>query len=179
MARATTTTRDVLRALRLYHASENGQRHRWAFLTEVRVGINAMAADRHYARALAKVGADSDWDPRDHADARLDAIALHAEKDWSIVYEVKVDPQDLKRELADSSKRAPALALSNEYFIAAPEGLVEDPDDLPDECGLIEVYAKARGTFTNYHARITRLAPHREIEPLPRAFWMSIALKAS
>jgi hypothetical protein len=54
------------------------------------------------------------------------------------VYEVKVSKSDFTKEIRYPAKRRQALLYSNEYYFAAPKGMI-DPVKIPPETGLIEV----------------------------------------
>ena len=59
-------------------------------------------------------------------------------------YEVKVSRADFLRDLKDADrKHRGALAYSNEFFYAAPAGLIE-PGELPAWAGLLEIDAEDR-----------------------------------
>jgi len=51
-------------------------------------------------------------------------------------YEIKISREDFQRELADPEKRRRAMRIADFFFFAVPEGLVQ-PDEVPEECGLI------------------------------------------
>ncbi len=55
-----------------------------------------------------------------------------------VAYEIKVSRGDFKRELTHPDKRTPSILVSNEFYFAAPRGLIK-PDELPEGCGLVEV----------------------------------------
>ena len=50
--------------------------------------------------------------------------------------EVKVDRADFERELKHPEKRARAMAIADQFYFAAPDGLIE-PEEIPDDCGLM------------------------------------------
>lgn len=134
------TSTDVLNALRLRH----DQPH-WTFLEELPLG---------------DVG---NW-------RIIDAFALsyrYSDHYRRVAYEIKVSRSDFARELADPSKRAPALAVSNQFFFAAPKGLIR-PEELPPECGLIEVNGEGR-------ARVRVQSPFREQKMVPAALLALVA----
>ncbi len=56
----------------------------------------------------------------------------------SIAYEIKVTRSDFKRELANPKKRHGAMEISNRFYFVAPIGLIQ-PDELPADCGLVEI----------------------------------------
>lgn len=173
-----------MRALRNRYAKHYlpGDRNRWALIEELHVGPHHMTAERRQARADHQLGAETDWDPRDHTTARIDAWAMHLEQDLTHAFEIKVDVADFKRELADPEKRRPAMLLANQFYFVAPKGLIS-ADDIPEECGLLEVeqVRKRNSTFADYRivTPAAKRAPWREIEDLPRHFIASIALRAS
>lgn len=57
----------------------------------------------------------------------------------AIAYEVKVSRSDFARELANPTKREAAMAVSNQFYFAAPRGLIA-PVEVPEGCGLVEVH---------------------------------------
>ena len=77
-----------------------------------------------------------------YAEKRLDGFAMHywPSHGWErTAYEVKISRSDLLRELKDPKKRRPALAVSNFFYFVTTPGLAK-VDEIPPECGLIEVY---------------------------------------
>jgi hypothetical protein len=88
---------------------------------------------------------------------RLDAWSIHF---WSpgeiIAFEVKVSRADFKHELEQPEKRAFALSVSTHFYFAVPAKLVQ-PEEVPEECGLIWVYEGGRTS-----AR--KAAPQRKTE---------------
>lgn len=83
--------------------------------------------------------------------------------------EIKVNRSDFVKELKNPFKRDSALRLCNEFYFAAPAGLIS-VQDLPKECGLIEV---AEGK-----ARFVEEAEFREINPATWPFVASLARRA-
>lgn len=112
------TAGDVLTALRKRHPRST----QWVFLTEVAFATGFGKGSDNHIDAMAF----NCW-----PSAGLDRIA----------YEVKVSREDYKRELKDPGKRQNAVEHSNHFFFAAPAGLI-DVEDLPIDCGLIEVNEK-------------------------------------
>ena len=86
------------------------------------------------------------------------------------VYEIKISRGDWRREMNEPRKRMEALAKSNTFYFAAPKGMIR-LDELPEECGLIEVDGD--------RARIRRKAPWRECEQPGWNFFLTIARRAS
>lgn len=102
----------------------------------------------------------------------LDAWAMRSDLAAGVscvAYEVKTRKGDVYQELARPEKRAPALEISNEYYIVAPAGLVV-ADRLPAEVGLVSVVDGNRLT-------ITKRAEWREIAPT--APWTLVAAVGS
>lgn len=132
-------TRAIMAALRDRHQGE------WAFFAELRIGTG--------------YGKD--------AEQRLDAWAMNLWPSSSfrrVTYEIKISRGDFLRELREPLKRRAGLLVSNEFYFAAPKGLIT-VDSLPPECGLVEV----DGAHT---ARVVRSAPWRDTSP---ASWRFVA----
>lgn len=171
--------------IRARHVVNALRRHRytpmeWAFIQELWVGPGRTKPERRHAEHLHKFGADTDWDPTDNYDSIVDVWTMHKHRDIHVAIEIKIDPADFERELTDPDKRAPAMAVSNLFYFAAPHGLI-DPDELPDGCGLIEVdtFKRPNSTLANYCCSETVKPEWRDIEPFPRSFIASLALRAS
>lgn len=86
----------------------------------------------------------------------IDAFALNC---WPskhfqrVAYEVKVNRGDFLAELKNPDKREPFLRYSNLFYFVAPVGLIK-PEEVPDECGLIEIHGDAFWKIkTNAHWR--------------------------
>lgn len=140
-------SQDILDALRALHPAEQ-----WAFFRELRIGTG--------------YGKDSDQ--------RLDAWAIHffpSEHCKRVAYEVKVSRSDFRREVRAPLKRRWALLLSNEFYFAAPAGLIK-PDELPPEAGLVELDAP--------DGRVRRVvaAPWRDTPPPTYRFLAGICRRA-
>ncbi len=69
---------------------------------------------------------------------RVDALVLGRGNETAIFAEVKVSRQDFTHELDDTDKRQMALDLGSQYYFAAQVGLIK-PDEIPPECGLLEM----------------------------------------
>lgn len=109
------TTADVIDALRRLHPTRDGQ---WCFIDELRLGVG-------YSKAT--------------CEQRIDAFATHCWTPYErVAYEVKVSRGDFLKEMKKPRKRARGLLLSNEFFFAAPAGIIK-PEEVPPECGLYEV----------------------------------------
>lgn len=104
------------------------------------------------------------------SEQRLDAWAISL---WSskgslgkFTYEIKVSRADWLKELRSPNKRRIGLMLSSRFYFAAPVGVIK-PNEVPPECGLIELHADK--------ATKTIVAPHRDCLPPPWCFLASIA----
>jgi hypothetical protein len=105
----------------------------WVYLEEVRLGT----------------GYEGFFLPGHHvainAEQRIDGFAINCykSKSWRrIAIEIKISRGDFLKEIKNPDKRIGAMMLSNQFYFAAPEGLIK-VDELPEDCGLIEV----RGDF--------------------------------
>jgi hypothetical protein len=88
-----------------------------------------------------------------------------------IAYEVKVNRGDFLAELKNPDKREPFLRYSNRFYFVAPVGLIK-PEEVPDECGLIEIHGDA-------FWKIKKIAPWRASEKPTWSFMASIARNLS
>jgi len=125
----------------------------WALLYEVRLGTGYVRPWRN-----------------ENFEQRMDAFAINCypSKDLvRIAFEIKVSRSDYLREIRNPQKRQGALELSNQFYIVAPPGIVRD--DLPDDCGYIEVTDKARVKIP---------APTRDIPDPPMRFVASLVRHA-
>jgi hypothetical protein len=131
------TASDIIEALKKRHPPRE-----WAFFPELRVGTG------YQTKRLAKLGINPEQ--------RLDAFALNlypSKEHMRIVYEIKVSRSDFQHEIKNPMKRKQGLELSNEFYFVTPVGLVR-PEEIPEECGLIEVH-------DNLTSRIKVRAPKR------------------
>ncbi len=116
---------------RALHASKT----EWMFLRELRVGTG------HRGQAL----------------QRLDAFALNClpyQAMRRICYEIKVSRADFKAELKNPLKKRVGMRYSNEFYFVTPGGLLE-PEEVPIECGLIEI---GNATFDEWRILMKRQA---------------------
>lgn len=128
---------DVLKALQTRYSPPE-----WAFFKELRVGTGFKG-----------YSLDREWG---NPEQRIDAWVINcwpSQEFKRLAFEVKISRSDFLKELAEPTKRQVALKFSNEFYFAAPAGLIKS-DELPEECGLIEVYEDGR-------TRIRRRAPTR------------------
>lgn len=168
--------RDVVRALDRRHTRVGMQRHQWAFVTELRVGVRR---PEYSSREVHLAISPETYDPREDYDTRIDAFAMRVDRPHTVAYEVKVNRQDFLEEVANPGKRMPAMSLSNELYFAAPGGLIQ-PEEVPEDCGLIECYnVKRNGMSAGTITRIVVPAPWRQIDELPWTFIASLAMRAS
>jgi hypothetical protein len=77
------------------------------------------------------------WKGSNYIDAYVIAV-WPSERNKRIAYEIKCSRQDFLNEIKRPVKRRPALYFSNEYYFVTPKGLIK-PEELPIECGLMEV----------------------------------------
>lgn len=71
----------------------------------------------------------------------IDAFAMNCWPSTGYVrtaYEIKVSRGDFLREIKNPTKRLLAMNYSHYFFFAAPEGLLR-ADEMPEDCGLVEV----------------------------------------
>ncbi len=83
-------------------------------------------------------------------------------------YEVKISRSDFLREMKDPDKRAWAMEVCNEFWFAAPSGVIQ-PGELPDGCGLLIVTQKGGGL------RTIKVAPQRDVRDLDMREMAAIA----
>ncbi len=55
-----------------------------------------------------------------------------------IALELKRARSNFLQELREPEKRAPVMKMVNEFYYVAPKGMIK-PDEVPDDCGLIEI----------------------------------------
>ena len=137
------------------------QAREWAFFSELRVGTGYAMHKHRKGSALS-------------VEQRIDAWAMSlwpSKKFVRIAYEIKVSKSDFKREIEDPEKRQAALLLSNMFYFATPAGLVQK-EDIPQECGLVEVWEDGK-------IDVVVRSPFRVIDPPPLSFLASIARRAT
>jgi hypothetical protein len=137
------TADDIYRALRIKYSDTK----HWIYLEELRIGTG-------YGKS---------------AEQSFDAWVMSAYPSDSMVkiaFEVKVSRSDFIKEIKKPLKRRWALRYSNKFYFAAPEGMIK-PEELPLECGLMELH----GDFMNTKVD----APWRESFPPSWGMIASIA----
>jgi hypothetical protein len=83
------------------------------------------------------------------------AFNLWRSRGWkAVAHEIKVSRGDFLSEVRSAKKRAQALRCSDEFYFVTPAGLVH-PDEVPPECGLMEVQKGGR-------VYVVRKAPKRD-----------------
>lgn len=153
--------RDVVKALEKRHGADHSATtgREWAFFEELRAGTGYGTYD--YEK--------KEKEPNS-PEQRFDAFAINlfpSKKHERIVYEVKVSRADFLNEIKNPEKRQQALSLSNYFYFAVPKGLVS-VDEIPEECGLIEVDEDLK-------SRIKKKAPYRDTGEPTWQFVSSIA----
>ena len=128
------TAADIIEMLKKKYSAN---RDEWVFFSEMRCGTGY----------------------KKDAERRIDFWALNCWKGHQrIAYEIKVSRQDFLKELKDPKKRRMALLFSNEFYFIAPKGLIK-VEELPPECGLIEV------SWANNQSEIDKLESDHKTFP--------------
>lgn len=109
-----------------------------------------------------------------HQQQYMDGYALNlwpSRKIIAVAFEIKVYRSDFLKELKNPQKREFALQVANEFCFVTPPGLVS-VDEVPKECGLIEVHGDL---IEGYTLKTLKKAEHRTIVNPPWWFVTSIA----
>lgn len=149
---------EVVTALRKWHGP-NGRE--WAFFAELRAGTG-YTAYRNKRQGLY------------NREQRFDAWALNLWPSKNMLrrcFEIKVSRSDFLHEIKHPEKRQAGLLVSNEFYFAVPQGLVQ-LDEIPAEAGLVEI--GEAGTLL-----VRKKAPYRTADDLPMAIIASIARRAA
>lgn len=110
----------------------------WAFVTELRTGTGYGG---HWVKYV-----------------DLFAINCYPSKaNHKIAFEIKTSRSDFLSEIKKPLKRHPALMISNQFYFAAPKGMLKT-EEIPQEAGLIEI-----GTESKLVIKLA--APMREAYP--------------
>jgi hypothetical protein len=135
----------------------------WAFFKELRTGTGYNWSGYVQGNRVNK-----------NVERRLDAFAFHL---WPsggyrpTGFEVKVSRSDFLHDLKQPAKRARYLALCQYFYYVVPSGLVQ-PEEVPEEAGLLWVYESGRIKTVKY-------PPLRDI-PLPEwDFFAAICRRCS
>ena len=79
---------------------------------------------------------------------------LHAVDNYEItIFEFKVSRSDFLHELKNPHKREAAIHLSNKFYFVTANNIVDDPDEIPEDCGWM--------VFKNGKVEILKEAPLR------------------
>ena len=108
------TSKQIIELLRKKH------QHPWCFFDECKTGT-----------AFKKISR-----------TRIDAWTINtypSSKHHKIAYEIKVNRQDFLNELKTPNKRKESLKLSNQFYFICSIGVVKLLEEIPEECGYIEV----------------------------------------
>jgi len=119
----------------------------WAVVRELRAGVG-------YSRGV---------------DRRIDVVAFNCwpSKGWHrLAFEVKRTRQDFKREIENPKKRKWVEENFHQTYFVTPHGLVQK-DEIPESWGLMTA------TKAGDKLRVTKVATHREIGPLPETVALS------
>ncbi len=150
------TSSDILMRLK----KEFNDTRQWAFFKELRVGTGYREWDQ--------VGCC--YDPN-NPEQRIDAWVINcypSKKYEKIAFEVKISRNDFLNEIKNLNKRKQALLLSNRFYFAAPKGLI-NPQELPEECGLVEIEEG------KVYCEWIKKAPWRDVEEPTWRFLASLA----
>lgn len=95
---------------------------------------------------------------RGYQDTIVDALAIQHARGPNLVriFEIKVSRSDFLSELKKPRKRINAMELANDFYFAAPVGIIKE-EEIPEGCGLVEVH-KGGKVF------VTLEAPHSASE---------------
>lgn len=143
--------------LKKNHPAEAG----WIFLTEVRTGTGFSSTS----------GCDLD------SFRSIDAFAIQTWRSKNycrVAYEIKTSRADWLNEIRDCRKRTHAYFLSNKFYFAVSEGVVDpDKDKIRnlDGCGVIEI--REEGSLN-----VLQIAKHRSAWPMPDHFVAALLRKA-
>ena len=127
-------------------------RSQWAFIVELRTGTG-----------------HGHW-----SDKYIDLFAINcypSKGNHKIAFEIKTSRSDFLREMKKPLKRHPALMISNQFYFAAPKGMLKH-EEIPQEAGLVEV-------GTEGAVVITVAAPVREAYPPTWPLVASIARRVN
>jgi hypothetical protein len=163
--------RHVRTALRNRHRTSMSKLPEWCYFEELAIG-SAWRGNRSLRKEVAARSDGYEFDITE-AGQRIDGFAIaryESAKARRIAYEIKVSRGDFLAEMKDPDKRVAALRVSNEFYFVAPKGLIQ-PQEIPAECGLIEVDDQGR-------TRIRVKAPWRDAE-ITAALLLAVARKVA
>ncbi len=95
---------------------------------------------------------------RGYQDTIVDALAIQHARGPSLVrvFEIKVSRGDFLTELKNPRKRINAMELANDFYFAAPVGVIKEKE-IPEGCGLVEIHRGGK-------VFVTLEAPHSASE---------------
>lgn len=143
---------DVPRILTILETALHANNSEWMFLRELRVGTGRGK----------------------HSLQRLDAFALNCYPHRGmkrICYEIKLSRADFRNELKNPLKRRIGMRFSNEFYFAAPAGMLK-PEEIPADSGLVEV--GTAGTIEEWKATLKNHAGFFHYNPETRDFCVLI-----
>ena len=85
----------------------------------------------------------------EEADKSFDLFAFHPHASSGYarhVIEIKIHRDDFTKEVRDPTKRRLGLRWATQFYFAVPELLLR-PEEVPPECGLIEVRKNSKGIY--------------------------------
>lgn len=152
------TVAEMLDAIRSLHRNYS-YRNEWAFFDELRLGTGFRRDSAQSVDAF--------------------AISLWPSTGWaSYAYEIKATRTDFLHELKQPLKRRPALRYSNMFWFATPAGLAR-PEEVPIECGLLEVRLNHRPQLGEadrlWKPHVVVPAPWRDVPPPTWNLFASVA----
>jgi len=112
----------------------------------------------------------------EYADQRIDFWVMNtypSKRHARHSFEIKTSRSDFLREIKQPNKRRIGLAISNQFWFIAPEGLIK-PEEVPIECGLIECFWGAYDA-TGMTGVTVIAAPHRDTNVLSWGLLASVA----
>lgn len=111
------------------------------------------------------------------SEQRLDFWTMHEWPSKGYIrkaFEIKVSRSDFLAEMRQPLKRRAALLVSNVFYFVTPPGLI-NPEELPLEAGLMEIYPTTSGA---YHIETIHEAPQRDIAPPTWRFLAAVTRRA-
>ncbi|MFA5071231.1 MAG: hypothetical protein WC511_02560 [Candidatus Pacearchaeota archaeon] len=140
------TSKEITEVLRCKYI--NSRRERYACFPELRIGT----------------GYNLPGEGKGATEQRIDFFVFSlfpCDHYAKIAFEIKVNRGDFLKEMKNPLKRRQALIFSNQFYFAAPVGLIK-PEEIPIECGLMEIDVKENGLRKWGVAKVKVPAPWRE-----------------
>lgn len=102
-----------------------------------------------------------------YSERYIDLFIINKFKPYKrIAYEIKVSIGDFKKEIENPIKSSAGKRLSNEFWFAAPEGILKSID-IPEDCGFLEV-------TRDHKMNMIKRAPVFEADEFPIEFAVSL-----